>query len=120
VSQSDRQLALTLAVQSLTNSHVERNHGEWVIELARKYEAFLEEKTENKFEVMLHNYGHSSLNTISLVKDLNGKNFTEVKDFISQLPTIIKSHLTFEEAISIRNQFFRLGATVTVEKCSTK
>jgi len=116
---NNKQLALSLAVQTLS-PNVERNQGEWVIAIARQYEAFLDESSQNKFEVLMHSFGHSTLNTINLIKDLNGQNFNEVNDVISQLPAVIKSELSFEEAIAIRNQFFRLGSRTTVEKCSTK
>ncbi len=115
---NNKQLALSLAVQSLSPS-VERNQGDWVIDLARRYEAFLDEEAhKDKFEVLMHSYGHSALTTISLIKDLNGKSFNEVNGVIESLPAVIKSDLSFEEAIAIRNQFFRLGSHITIEKCS--
>lgn len=52
---NDRQLALSLAVQTLANSPgIERNQGDWVIDLAKRYEEFLSEKSTKDVTLFAH------------------------------------------------------------------
>lgn len=121
MSQSNKQLALSLAVQSLGSAPIERNQGDWVIDLAKRYEVFLNEGSKaDKFAVLLHSHGNSVLNTIRLIKDLTGISFFDSKEMVAQLPTIVKNGISNDEAISIKNHFSWSGCRVTIEKCSTE
>jgi len=118
----NKEVALTLAVQTLEKlPGRNEQHGNWVIELARKYEAYLNEGVkEDQFSVVLQSYGNSALNTIRRVKDITGMDFITSRDFITQLPGVIKNGVSRDEAIMIQNQFKWTGAVVSVEKCSSK
>jgi ribosomal protein L7/L12 len=116
---SNKELALSLAVKTLeqatVNGRVDRNHGEWVIELAKKYEAYLGEGSGKRFKLVMESYGHSVLLTIRILKGITGLNLLDAKDFTLHLPQVIKGNLTEEEAIMIKNQFNNSGCLITIE-----
>jgi ribosomal protein L7/L12 len=121
---SKKEIALGLAVKTFERvaDDIHRDHGDWVIELAKKYEAYLGEDSGKRFKLVMESHGHSALNTIRILKGITGLNFLDSKYFISSLPQMIKGNLTEEEAIMIKNQFNTTGCLVTIEpeKCSTK
>ena len=119
MSSNNKQHALSMAIKTLEKTNgIDRNQGDWVIDLAKRYEAFLNECPKvDKFAILLHSHGNSALNTIKLIKDITGMDFMNSKDFITQLPAIVKNGISRDEAIMIKNHFNWSGCMVTIEKC---
>ena len=122
---NNHQLSLILAVETLKQTDwINRNQAEWVIENAKKYEDFLSEKQDNiigtpeRYDVVLETQGSNVIDTIRTVSVLLGRSNTNIKDLLKYLPCTVRTDMSFEEAIMIKNQLASVGAVSRIEKCN--
>jgi large subunit ribosomal protein L7/L12 len=76
-------------------------------------EAKAPEKTT--FDVVITNAGQQKIQLIKVVKDITGKGLKECKDLVDQVPAVVKSGVSKEEAEDIKKKLEAAGAEVQIK-----
>jgi len=72
-----------------------------------------EEKTS--FNVVLKEVGSQKIQVIKVVREVTNLGLKEAKDFVDNVPKVLKENVSKEEAEAIKAKFAEVGATVEIQ-----
>ncbi|HNT01062.1 MAG TPA: 50S ribosomal protein L7/L12 [Candidatus Saccharicenans sp.] len=72
-----------------------------------------EEKTS--FNVVLKEVGSQKIQVIKVVREVTNLGLKEAKDFVDNVPKVLKENVSKEEAEAIKTKFAEVGATVEIQ-----
>jgi len=72
-----------------------------------------EEKTS--FNVILKEVGSQKIQVIKVVREVTNLGLKEAKDFVDNVPKVLKENVSKEEAEAIKAKFAEVGATVEIQ-----
>ncbi len=67
------------------------------------------------FDVVITNAGQQKIQLIKVVKDITGKGLKECKDLVDNVPAVVKSGVSKEEAEEIKKKLEAAGAEVQLK-----
>lgn len=67
------------------------------------------------FDVVITNAGQQKIQLIKVVKDITGKGLKECKDLVDNVPAVVKSGVSKEEAEEIKKKLEAAGAEVQIK-----
>lgn len=67
------------------------------------------------FDVVITNAGQQKIQLIKVVKDITGKGLKECKDLVDNVPAVVKSGASKEEAEEIKKKLEAAGAEVQIK-----
>ncbi|MBC7317784.1 50S ribosomal protein L7/L12 [Candidatus Bipolaricaulota bacterium] len=67
------------------------------------------------FDVVITNAGQQKIQLIKVVKDITGKGLKECKDLVDNVPAVVKSGVSREEAEDIKKKLEAAGAEVQIK-----
>ena len=71
------------------------------------------EKTS--FNVVLKEVGGQKIQVIKVVREVTNLGLKEAKDFVDNVPKVLKENVSKEEAEAIKAKFVEVGATVEIQ-----
>jgi len=71
------------------------------------------EKTS--FNVVLKEVGGQKIQVIKVVREVTNLGLKEAKDFVDNVPKVLKENVSKEEAEAIKAKFAEVGATVEIQ-----
>jgi large subunit ribosomal protein L7/L12 len=74
---------------------------------------------EERFDVILIEQGPTKISLLKVVRETLGLGTAEAKDFIENLPQVVKADLSHEEAGSLRDRLERAGGSVRLRSRDT-
>ncbi len=72
-----------------------------------------EEKTS--FNVVLKEVGSQKIQVIKVVREVTNLGLKEAKDFVDNVPKVLKENVSKDEAEAIKAKFAEVGATVEIQ-----
>lgn len=67
------------------------------------------------FDVVITNAGQQKIQLIKVVKDITGKGLKECKDLVDNVPAVVKSGVSKEEAEELKKKLEAAGAEVQLK-----
>jgi len=67
------------------------------------------------FDVVITNAGQQKIQLIKVVKDITGKGLKECKDLVDNVPAVVKSGVSREEAEDLKKKLEAAGAEVQIK-----
>lgn len=67
------------------------------------------------FDVVITNAGQQKIQLIKVVKDITGKGLKECKDLVDNVPAVVKSGVSREEAEELKKKLEAAGAEVQIK-----
>ncbi len=67
------------------------------------------------FDVVITNAGQQKIQLIKVVKDVTGKGLKECKDLVDNLPAVVKSGVSREEAEDLKKKLEAAGAEIQIK-----
>ncbi|MCS7216422.1 MAG: 50S ribosomal protein L7/L12 [Candidatus Bipolaricaulaceae bacterium] len=67
------------------------------------------------FDVVITNAGQQKIQLIKVVKDITGKGLKECKDLVDNVPAVVKSGVSKEEAEELKKKLEAAGAEVQIK-----
>lgn len=74
-----------------------------------------EKKEKTEYSVVITDFGNNKLNVIKTIRTILNLGLKEAKDFVENLPAVVKENISKDDAENIKNRLEETGAKVELK-----
>ena len=74
-----------------------------------------EKKEKTEYSVTIIDYGNNKLNVIKTIRTILNLGLKEAKDFVENLPAVVKENISKDDAENIKNRLEETGAKIELK-----
>lgn len=74
-----------------------------------------EKKEKTEYSVVITDFGNNKLNVIKTIRTILNLGLKEAKDFVENLPAVVKENISKDDAENIKNRLEETGAKIELK-----